>query len=147
MSQVNYFFEDVKRCTEKLPNKLWVKQCFKKEGQNLGCVNFIFCSDIYLQKINKKYLHRSYFTDVISFKHSVSGVKNSEKNDAIFGDIFISLERVNDNKSRYKTIFAEELKRIMIHGALHLMGYNDSTEKEKAIMTKKENIYINLKYV
>ena len=145
MSQVNYFFEDVKSCSEHLPSKLWVKRCFEKEAQILGCINFIFCSDIYLQKINKKYLHKSYLTDVISFKHSISDMKKSKKSDDIFGDVFISLERVDDNKSRYKTIFADELKRVMIHGSLHLMGYNDSTKKEKEIMTEKENTYINLK--
>ncbi|MAQ69882.1 MAG: rRNA maturation RNase YbeY [Flavobacteriales bacterium] len=145
MAQVNYFFEDVKKCPQELPNKLWIKQCFEKEAKSLGCINFIFCSDVYLQKINKKYLNKSYFTDVISFKHNVHDIKNHEKSDVIFGDVFISLERVDDNKSRYKTIFAEELKRVMVHGALHLMGYHDSTETEKAIMTKKENTYINLK--
>ncbi len=145
MSQVNYFFEDINECPEQLPNKLWVKRCFEEEAKKLGCINFIFCSDVYLQKINKKYLQKSYFTDVISFKHSFSDMKKSEKNNEVFGDVFISLERVDDNKSRYKTIFADEVKRVMIHGALHLMGYNDCTEKEKGIMTEKENIYINIK--
>ena len=145
MSQVNYFFEDIKKCSYQLPNKAWIKLCFEKETKKLGCINFIFCSDICLQKINKKYLQKSYFTDVISFKHTISNAEKSEQGDVIFGDVFISLERVDDNKSRYKTIFAEELRRVMIHGALHLMEYNDSSEKEKAIMTKKENTYINLK--
>ena len=145
MSQINYFFEDIKACHDQLPTKAWIKRCFEKEHETLGCVNFIFCSDVYLQKINKKYLKKSYFTDVISFRHSVSDIKSAEKNNVIFGDIFISLERVKDNGSIYKTIFAEELKRVMIHGALHLIGYNDSTKNEKDLMTAKETTYINLK--
>lgn len=145
MPQINYFFEDVKECKHQLPTKSWVKLCVKQEAWTLGCVNFIFCSDIYLKNINKKYLKKSYFTDVISFKHDIPGFKASKKNNVIFGDVFISLDRVRENKSTYKTIFMEELKRVMIHGVLHLMGYNDSTESEKKIMTKKEDTYINLK--
>ena len=145
MLQVNYFFEDIKKCLHQLPAKKWIKLCFQKESRILGCVNFIFCSDVYLKNVNKKYLKKSYFTDVISFRHTPADLRQKKKNDAIFGDIFISLDRVKENKSTYKTIFAQELKRVMIHGVLHLMGYNDGAETEKIIMTKKENLYINLK--
>ena len=132
MSQVNYFFEDIKKCPHQLPPKKWIKLCFEKEGEILGCINFIFCSDVYLNNINKKYLKKYYLTDVISFKHIADDLKQGAGDNAIFGDIFISLDRVKENKSTYKTIFAQELKRVMIHGALHLMGYNDYTKTEKS---------------
>ena len=141
---INYFFEDVKNCKHQLPSKKWIKQCLEKEEHEVGCINFIFCSDNYLKLINKKYLKKTYLTDVISFKHSPpKEVKVSKKN-TVFGDVFISIERVKENKTTYKTIFAKELQRVMIHGVLHLIGYEDKSKKEKEIMTNKENIYINL---
>ena len=144
MNRVNYFFEDVKNCKHQLPAKYWIKQCVFKENRDLGCLNFIFCSDKYLQSINQKYLKKTYLTDVISFKHTPPKTILNNKDNAIFGDVFISIERVRDNKITYKTIFAKELQRVMIHGVLHLIGYKDSTEKEKEMMTKKENNYIIL---
>tara|TARA_B100000700_G_C14544525_1_gene623599 strand:+ start:154 stop:582 length:429 start_codon:yes stop_codon:yes gene_type:complete len=141
MSQINYFFEEIKNCKHQLPPKKWLKLCAEKEERKIGCLNFIFCSDIYLRQINEKYLNKSYLTDVISFKNDY---ENSAKTIVISGDIFISIDRVKENKKTYKTIFAKELQRVMIHGLLHLIGYNDSTRKEKELMTRKENSYINL---
>lgn len=139
MSQINYFFEDVKSCKHQLPPKKWIRACLVKEQQEFECVNFIFCSDVYLQELNKKYLNKSYLTDVISFNFTAGA-----NNNLLSGDIFISVDRVRENKVLYKTIFAKELQRVMIHGVLHLIGYHDSTDKEKEIMTLKENLYINL---
>ena len=146
MNAINYFFEDVKSCKHQLPTKRWIKQCVGKENHFLGCINFIFCSDEYLRSINAKYLKKTYLTDVISFKHMPPKTTRtvSNKDNAVFGDIFISIERVNENKTTYKTIFAKELQRVMIHGVLHLIGYKDASQKEKELMTKKENKYINL---
>ena len=143
MSRVNYFFEDIKECRHQLPTKKWLTTCLRNEKWEVGCINFIFCSDHYLKKLNKKYLNRTYLTDVISFKQEYGNC--SEKTNTVFGDVFISVERVKENKVLYKTIFAKELKRVMIHGVLHLMGYNDKTESEKILMREKEAIYINLK--
>ena len=144
MNQINYFFEDVKSCKHQLPAKSWIKRCIDNENFYIGCINFIFCSDKYLNKINKTYLKKTYLTDVITFQTNLPkiGQVNNKKN--IFGDVFISIERVKENKKIYKTIFAKELQRVMIHGVLHLVGYNDKTDYEKKIMTKKENQYINL---
>jgi rRNA maturation RNase YbeY len=97
-----------------------------------------------LQKINKKYLNKSYFTDVISFKHNHESVFHENQDSLVFGDVFISIDRVKENKKLYNTIFAKELQRVMIHGVLHLMGHKDSTKKEKMLMREKEYIYINL---
>ena len=143
MSRVNYFFEDIKECRHQLPAKKWLITCLRNENWEVGCINFIFCSDDYLKKINKKYLNRTYLTDVISFKQEYDNC--SETINTVFGDVFISLERVKENKVIYKTIFAKELKRVMIHGVLHLIGYDDKAESEKTLMRKKEAIYINLK--
>ena len=144
MSKINYFFEDLKPCTHQLPNKKWIRLCVAEEGKGVGCLNFIFCSDVYLKKINTKYLKKSYFTDVISFVSPPHNLDCSEEDLLVFGDVFISLERVKDNKTIYKTTLLKELKRVMIHGVLHLIGYTDGNKKEKSIMTKKENTYINL---
>ena len=144
MNQINYFFEDVKSCKHQLPAKSLIKQCVDNETFRVGCINFIFCSDKYLKKINQTYLKKMYLTDVITFRTTPPKISpvNNKKN--IFGDVFISIERVKENKKIYKTIFAKELQRVMIHGVLHMLGYNDKTDYEKKIMTKKENQYINL---
>tara|TARA_B100000579_G_C21994217_1_gene472276 strand:- start:35 stop:475 length:441 start_codon:yes stop_codon:yes gene_type:complete len=144
MSKINYFFEDLKPCKHQLPNKRWVSLCVAEEGRGVGCLNFIFCSDVYLKKINEKYLKKSYLTDVISFMSSPHNLGHTEEDQLVFGDVFISLERVKENKTTYKTTLLKELKRVMIHGVLHLMGYTDENKKTKSIMTKKENLYINL---
>ncbi len=144
MNNINYFFEDTKSCKHQLPTKKWIKQCLNQEDFNLGCINFIFCSDEYLRSLNKKYLKKTYLTDVISFKHTPPKTIVNSAEKVVFGDIFISIERVKENKTTYKTIFAKELRRVMIHGVLHLIGYEDASPKEKEVMTKKENKYINL---
>ena len=139
MSQINYFFEGIKSCKHQLPPKKWIRACLTKEKREFECINFIFSSDSYLQKLNTTYLNKSYLTDVISFSYTKRDSKN-----LISGDVFISVDRVRENKLLYKTIFAKELQRVMIHGVLHLIGYNDSTREEREIMTLKENLYINL---
>ena len=141
MSSINYFFEDTKECRHQLPAKKWLQKCMSIEKTQVGCINFIFCSDNYLLSLNKKYLGKTYLTDVISFNQQQN---RKDKKDLVFGDIYISIERVKENKKKYKTIFAKELKRVMIHGALHLIGYNDKNEKEKKLMVEKEDFYINL---
>ena len=143
MLSINYFFEQTPPFKYGLPSKGWVKNCLLKEGKDIGVLNFIFCSDLYLQKINKIYLKKSYFADVISFRHEPIDFLKPDKKNSIYGDIFISVDRVKENKKTYKTIFAKELKRVMIHGALHLIGLKDESKKEKDIMRKKEDEHIN----
>jgi len=143
--KVNYFFEEINPFRYGLPPKDWIRLCLSREGRIIGSLNFIFCSDKYLRKINKKYLNKSYLTDVISFNTEPPALIDSIDKSLVFGDIFISLDRVRENKKLYKTIFAKELRRVMVHGALHLIGFNDKTEKERAIMAEKENIYVELK--
>ena len=143
--KINYFFEDINNFRYGLPRKGWINACLSKEGKNIGVLNYIFCSDKYLKKINKKYLGKSYLTDVISFDTMPPDFTKDVNNTLVFGDIFISITRVKANKQLYKTIFAKELKRVMIHGALHLIGFNDTTQKERAVMVERENICLELR--
>ncbi len=105
-------------------------------GLVLGDINFIFCSDEYLLKINKQFLNHDYYTDIITFDYSSDTL--------LSGDLFISVERVLENSKIYKTVFQEELRRVMIHGILHLMGYKDSTNEESQKMREAENGALSL---
>ncbi len=116
----------------------WLEETILDEGFVLGEINFIYCSDEYLLDLNKKHLNHDYYTDVITFDFRVG--------DLISADIFISVDRVRENAKDFLTDFNTELNRMMIHGMLHLMDYNDKSEDEKVEMTEKENYYLgNLK--
>lgn len=134
---IQYFSEDVP--VPKLKRRLtsqWIKQVIASEGKMVGDVSFIFCSDSYLLDVNKKYLEHDYFTDIITFDY-VEGL-------VISGDIFISVDRVNENSVEFKTTVTDELNRILIHGILHLLGYKDKQKKDKLLMTEKEDFYLNV---
>jgi rRNA maturation RNase YbeY len=124
----------------KLKNSIKFKQLLNKlavsENRKLADINYVFCSDNYLLEINKKYLNHNYFTDVITFDYS--------ENNKISGDIFISIDTINDNAKRFETDSTTELHRVMIHGALHLIGYNDKSNEDKKLMTQKEDFYLNV---
>ncbi len=113
----------------------WIKSSIHKEDKNLHSLNFIFCSDAYLHKINLDFLNHDTLTDVITFPYS-------ENEHIIEGDIFISIDRIKENAKTFKATFDQELSRVIIHGVLHLMGYSDKSLIEKEEMTKKENIYL-----
>ena len=100
-------------------------------------INYIFCSDAFLSKINLEYLVHDTYTDIITFN-------NSDNQQYIDSDIYISIERVFENSSKYSENRMDELHRVMIHGILHLLGYLDSSDNEKKIMRKKENECLNL---
>ena len=142
---INYFFEDIPKFKHGLPTKKWLMLCLSKEKKSAGVLNFIFCSDEYLRSLNIKYLKRAYLTDVITFPNPGPNFFQIRPYSGVSGDIFISVERVKENKKKYNTIFADELKRVMIHGCLHLIGFKDESKAEKKIMREKENIYIKLK--
>ncbi len=117
----------------------WIRRIVVSEGANLGQVSFIFCDDAYLIKINQQYLKHDTFTDIISFDYS-SG------ND-IGGDIFISYQRVRENAVKYKVTFDTELRRVMAHGLLHLLGYNDKAVEQQMVMRAKEDEKIKMFHV
>ena len=109
----------------------WLNQAVEKEGFSVGEVVYAFFNDTDLKLLNNKHLNHDYFTDVISFNDSKGTVLN--------GNIAISIDRVKENAERYKASFNDELLRVMVHGLLHFMGYNDSSEKETQQMRDKED--------
>jgi len=109
----------------------WIKLYAHLYSYKLGELTFIFCSDEYLKDINVKYLSHDYYTDIITFDYT--------EDYFISGDMFISIERIKDNSSNMGIEFDEEILRVIIHGLLHLIGFNDSSEIEKIIMRNVEN--------
>ena len=114
--------------------KIWLNSISKNEGKDIGSLNFLFVDDKEMLKYNKKYLQHESYTDIITFDSSL--------NNKIAGDIVISLERVNENAKYYQVSYNYELERVMAHGLLHLLGYNDKNKEEKIIIRKKENYYL-----
>ncbi len=114
--------------------KLFIETIINENGKQCGEWSYIFCSDDYLLDINKKHLEHDYYTDVITFDYC------EEKK--ISGDIFISIDRVEENSKKYNVSFDNELLRIIFHGLLHLLGFDDKTKDDKELMTKKEDYYL-----
>jgi probable rRNA maturation factor len=115
----------------------WILAAIKKEKFTLSSLNYIFCSDDHLLSMNISHLHHKTYTDIITFDLS------SEKK-KITGEIYISIDRVKENAAIYKVPFSTELKRVMIHGVLHLCGYKDKTEKDVKRMRAREDFYLPL---
>lgn len=135
---VNIFYEDTPFILQEVENiTAWINHTIDTEGCELSNINYIFCSDEYLHQVNVDYLQHDYYTDIITFD-------NSEEEGLIEGDLFISIDRVEDNAVQQKTVFHVELKRVIIHGVLHLLGYNDKTDEERNLMREKENAYLSL---
>jgi probable rRNA maturation factor len=139
MPTINFFEEDTRyNLKQKLKVKRWIKGTIAAEGYKLDELNYVFCSDAYLLQINQQYLNHDTYTDIVTFD-------NSEAESLITGDIFISIDRVKENALQYEVSTEAELHRVMIHGALHLLGYKDKSAKEKQLMTEKENHYLGLR--
>ena len=119
---------------EKLKHKAWLNEVAKQEGKKILELSYVFCSDDYLLQINQEYLNHDTLTDIVTFD-------NSEDPNKIEGDIFISIDRVKENGEKLGTS-ETELKRVMVHGLLHLLGYKDKKKEDKALMTEKEDFYI-----
>jgi rRNA maturation RNase YbeY len=114
----------------------WIEDVISRESKNCGDLNFIFCSDEYLLAINKDYLNHDYFTDIITFNY------NDE--DTISGDIYISTDRIAENAKERDISFELELRRVMIHGVLHLIGYDDKDPVSQAAMRAQEDFCLTL---
>jgi rRNA maturation RNase YbeY len=129
-----FFTEDVEfQLLRKNSWKNWIKNVINKHQFVVGDLNYIFCSDNYLLKINQEYLDHDYFTDIITFP-------NEELIDCVVsGDLFISVERILDHAEINQCSIQDELKRVMIHGVLHLLGFGDKTEEESKKMRVLEN--------
>ncbi|WP_294271868.1 rRNA maturation RNase YbeY [uncultured Chryseobacterium sp.] len=114
--------------------KQWLEAIITSEGKKPGEINYIFCDDEYLLKINQDYLQHDYYTDIITFDYV--------KGKTINGEIFVSLQRISDNASTLSREYEEELRRVLAHGILHLSGYKDKTEEEEKLMRSKEDFYL-----
>lgn len=117
----------------------WIVKTIRHENRSYKKINFIFCSDDYLLKINNDYLQHNYYTDIITFPYHDQSLPDT----IIEGDIFISIPRIEENSRKYFVNFANELNRVIIHGILHLIGYLDATDEQKAMMTEKEDYYLS----
>ncbi|MDN5284369.1 MAG: ybeY [Mucilaginibacter sp.] len=137
MPAIQFFEEDI---SYKLKNKTlvrqWIKDTITAEGFKLKELTYVFCSDAYLLPMNQQYLDHDTYTDIITFD-------NSEVDGEIVGDIFISIERIRENAAKFKINETDELHRVIIHGALHLLGYTDKSVVTKKKMTQKEDEYLN----
>lgn len=135
---IRYFCEDIKfTYKNKLANNRWLKMVAGSEIRKIGDINVIFCSDNYILDVNMKYLQHDYFTDIITFDYCEGKV--------LSGDLFISVDSVRENSIEFGTDFEEELHRVIVHGVLHLIGYDDHTEEDKKVMRHKENYYLQMR--
>lgn len=137
LKDIQFFSEDIAfTLKEKQKVRQWVAETIKSEGfKRIGELSFIFCSDAYLLEINKQYLNHDTFTDIVTFD-------SSEEEETIAGDIFISVERIQENAAKFGVPERDELHRVIIHGVLHLCGYYDKKKEDKEQMTFKENDYL-----
>ncbi|MEM6828980.1 MAG: rRNA maturation RNase YbeY [Bacteroidota bacterium] len=131
-----------KETSFKVPNsssyKRWLHQIIREFSSNkVKDINYIFCSDDYLLAINKEYLQHDYYTDIITFDQS-------DNEGELEADIFISVDRIKENSFERNDSFENELSRVMAHGLLHLIGYDDKTEEEKIRMKEKEDACLSL---
>ncbi len=113
----------------------WISSVISSEKFKEGDINYVFCDDDYLLKLNIEFLNHDTLTDIISFDNSIGKI--------LHGDIFISIERVKENAKNFNVSFQVELQRVMVHGILHYCGYKDKTEEDSKLMRYKENFYIN----
>ena len=130
-SEIEFNLDDADPLTD------WLSDCISVEKYNIGDISFIFCSDSFLLEYNVKYLNHNTLTDIITFDYSLDKL--------VSGDIFISVERVQENANKFEVRFNDELHRVMIHGILHLCDYNDKTIQEKQQMRQKEDYYLSLR--
>jgi len=135
---INFFNEDIDFAVSN-PQLIseWVSSIISSHHHRLEEINYIFCSDEYLLRINRHHLNHDYYTDIITFD-------NSEDDQTIESDIFISIDRVKENAEKQRTSFEEELNRVMVHGVLHLLGFEDKTAEEKKMMREKEDACLSL---
>ena len=138
MPAINFFSEKTRfKLSNSKKTASWIKSVIKKEGCSLNSLNYIFCSDEYLKEINIQYLGHNTYTDIVTFNYNPS-------KDVLDGEIYISVDRVRDNAKTFESNFQAEMHRVIIHGVLHLIGFNDKTKREKALMREKEDTYLSL---
>jgi probable rRNA maturation factor len=136
-TRIHFFFDNVPSILKNRQKlKSFIGHLFKKEGKRLSGLNYIFCTDQTLLKVNRQYLHHDFYTDVISFNLSDSP-------NEIIAEVYISVDRIRANAEKFKISMREELHRAIFHGALHLCGYTDKRSSDKEQMSQKEDSYLN----
>lgn len=130
---IQFFYENLPESVD-TDYKQWLEDLILSEGKKLGEINYIFCDDEYLLKINQDYLQHDYYTDIITFDYV--------KGKTISAEIFVSLQRISDNASTLSREYEDELRRVLAHGILHLIGYKDKTEEEEKEMRRMEDLYL-----
>ncbi len=130
---IQFFYENLPESVN-TDYTAWLEDIILSEEKKLGEINYIFCDDDYLLKVNQDYLQHDYYTDIITFDYV--------KGRTISGEIFVSLQRISDNASTLSRDYEEELRRVLAHGILHLCGYKDKTEEEEKQMRRKEDHYL-----
>ncbi|MFT7406844.1 MAG: putative rRNA maturation factor [Flavobacteriaceae bacterium] len=138
-NMIEFHYQKVEAIDSEVLFSLWLDKVAQSEGFTLGDLTYIFCNDNYLLELNKTYLKHDTLTDIITFDY-VSGT-------VVSGDIFISVERLLDNAQTFNETFKNERLRVMAHGLLHLMGFNDKSAEDQVIMRKKENEKIKMFHV
>lgn len=133
---IQFFFENIDIISLPDATKNWLINLIKNEQKKVGEINYIFCDDEYLLKVNRDFLQHDYYTDIITFDYV--------KGKTIAGDIFVSLPRISENAETHSKDFNLELHRVLAHGILHLCGYKDKTEEEIKEMRNKEDYYLNI---
>lgn len=135
---IKYFVEDTRfNFTKKRLNSKWLKAVAENEDKKIGDISVIFCSDSYLLDINKRFLQHDYYTDIITFDYCEGKI--------LSGDLFISVDSVRANSEYYKTDFEEELNRVIVHGVLHLIGFDDHKDDDIKMMRSKESDCLDLR--
>ena len=132
---INYNYETDFKLEDESKLSCWLEASILSENYNLGEINYIFCDDAYLHKLNVEFLEHDTLTDIISFDYTVGK--------ELHGDIYISIERVADNAKDFGVDVSEELCRVMIHGVLHYCGFKDKTDEDAKVMRDKENFYLS----
>ena len=136
---IHFFVEDIAFDSSAIHDTIpWLEHVAEAHAHSIFFINYIFCSDQYLLKINREYLDHNYYTDIITFDHRDSSSLPIES------DIFISIERVKDNSNDLSVSFHDELLRVMVHGLLHLLGYDDHSDTDQKKMRSSENSYLNI---
>ena len=138
-NMIEFHYQKVEAIESEVLFSLWLEKVAQSEGFTLGDLTYIFCTDDYLLELNKTYLKHDTFTDIITFDYVAGTV--------VSGDIFISVERLLDNAQAFNDTFKNERLRVMAHGLLHLMGFNDKSAEDQVIMRKKENEKIKMFHV
>ena len=132
---ISFNYETLFELDNEIEISSWISSVIGSEGFKEGDINYVFCDDANLLKLNIEFLNHDTLTDIIGFDDSMGKI--------LQGDIFISIERVKENANTFKVLFQEELCRVIVHGVLHFCGYKDKSEEDSKLMQNKENLYIN----